>query len=223
MPERNKLPEAQVEDARNTPIMGVLARLGYPDVPEGAAFSSLFRTDNHPSCQAGGKQNTYHDHATGETLDTIGLVMKVRGCGFQEGVAFVLDKATLALNNGHPLDWNDTIGNHDKPANGKKQVWTVEEAQVLFEALPFASSDSEAVNLQQVEYGIPVEFIPKEWRVGEYPGLGKGLVYVGFRPDYTPFSITALSKEMQSTSANPVFFPGTHRVQCCFPLKTRYW
>ena len=87
-----KIKDEQIEAARSVTISDVWLRLGLPAVRAGTAFNSPFRKDKKPSCQLGGEKNIFFDHATGESLDTIALTRKVKGCGFVEAVAFVLDR-----------------------------------------------------------------------------------------------------------------------------------
>jgi hypothetical protein len=92
-----KIKDEQIDAARSAAIMDVWLRLGLPQVRAGTAFSSPFREDKKPSCQLGGEKNIFFDHATGESLDTIALTRKVKGCGFVEAVAFVLDRTPEEL------------------------------------------------------------------------------------------------------------------------------
>lgn len=52
----------------------------------------LWHDDNRPSMQVGGTQNTCHCYSCGETHGVIDLVMKDRGCGFQEALRWLLDE-----------------------------------------------------------------------------------------------------------------------------------
>jgi len=90
-----RLKKEYIEQANASDIREVWTRLGLPSVRPGTAFRSPFREDKKPSCQLAGGKNIFFDHGTGERLDPIGLVRKVRGCDFKEAVAFVL---------GRPLD-----------------------------------------------------------------------------------------------------------------------
>ncbi len=92
-----RIRDEHIERARQVPVRSVWLRLGLPDVREGAAFSSPFREDRKPSCQLGGDKNIFFDYGTGENLDPIALVRKVRGCMFKEAVAFVLNRPIEAL------------------------------------------------------------------------------------------------------------------------------
>ncbi len=85
-----RLKKEYIEQANASDIREVWTRLGLPDVRPCTAFRSPFREDKKPSCQLAGGKNIFFDHGTGERLDPIGLVRKVRGCDFKEAVAFVL-------------------------------------------------------------------------------------------------------------------------------------
>ena len=97
-----RINDQQIDAARSAAICDVWLRLGLPQVRAGTAFSSPLREDKKPSCQLGGEKNIFFDHATGEALDTIALTRKVKGCGFVEAVAFVLERTPEELtgNNG---------------------------------------------------------------------------------------------------------------------------
>jgi len=97
-----RIQDEQIEAARNVSIADVWLHLGLPQVRAGTAFHSPFREDRNPSCQLGGEKNIFFDHATGESMDTIALTRKVRGCDFVEAVAFVLGRTPedLAGKNG---------------------------------------------------------------------------------------------------------------------------
>jgi 5S rRNA maturation endonuclease (ribonuclease M5) len=78
----------------------------------GKAFHSPFREDKNPSCQLGGEKNIFFDHATGESLDSIALTRKVRGCSFADAVAFVLGRKPedlVAKNGSRPGPSPDAI------------------------------------------------------------------------------------------------------------------
>jgi hypothetical protein len=87
-----RLKKEYIEQANASDIREVWTRLGLPGVRPGTAFRSPFREDKKPSCQLAGGKNIFFDHGTGERLDPIGLVRKVRGCDFKEAVAFVLGR-----------------------------------------------------------------------------------------------------------------------------------
>lgn len=97
-----RIQNEHIDASRTIPICDVWARLGLPPVRAGTSFHSPFREDKKPSCQLGGEKNIFFDHATGESLDTIALTRKVRGCSFVDAVAFVLDRRPEDLldNNG---------------------------------------------------------------------------------------------------------------------------
>ena len=87
-----RIQNEHIEASRTTPICAVWERLGLPPVRAGTSFHSPFREDKKPSCQLGGEKNIFFDHATGESLDTIALTRKVRGCSFVDAVTFILDR-----------------------------------------------------------------------------------------------------------------------------------
>jgi len=96
-----------IDTSRSIPICDVWVRLGLSPVRAGTSFHSPFREDKKPSCQLGGEKNIFFDHATGESLDTIALTRKVRGCSFVDAVAFVLDR--------RPEDLLDNDGSRPYP------------------------------------------------------------------------------------------------------------
>lgn len=80
-----------------------------------------------------------------------------------------------------PQSLKDAMGTTTKPPSESKKVWgdDLEKARAIFEALPLAREDAEAVAYLEKAYGIPAQVIPNAWRVCTYPDLGKGIAYEG--------------------------------------------
>ena len=84
--------EREIQTARSLPIRDIWSRLGLPALPANGLVSSPWREDRHASVQVGGERNILFDHETKESDDTIGLVMRAKGCDFPEAVAFILGR-----------------------------------------------------------------------------------------------------------------------------------
>jgi len=173
------IPEDRIQQAQAVPILEVWLRLGLPDVPEGKPFCSPFREDRKPSCQLGGRENIFFDHATKESLDTIALVRKVRSCGFSEAVQFLIGSGSGNVPPAPPTSRAAAA----KPKAGEKKIWqTLDEADTAFEKLLPASENPAALQMYAGEYGLPEHVVPNWFRVFDYPKLGLGVVMPGILP-----------------------------------------
>jgi len=175
---------AEVERSRAVPILEVWERLGF-DAPkrDGALVKSPWRADGNASLQVGGGKNVVHDYGTNETLDTLALIRKARpGMSFREAVSFALGRA--------PNDEGETrrrLAPRPSSNGGTSKVWKTESAaREAFDRLVVARDDDEARRLFLDGYGLVRESIPAGWRVGAYPGQGRGIVYQGQTPDGRP-------------------------------------
>ena len=88
---------ADVERARGADISGVWEGLGFAPVASGTATRCPWREDLKPSLQVGGAKNIVFDHGTGESLDPIALVRKIKNCGFAEAVFHLITDFREAL------------------------------------------------------------------------------------------------------------------------------
>ncbi|MFW5871262.1 MAG: AAA family ATPase [Verrucomicrobiota bacterium] len=175
------VPDAQIDQARNTPIVQVWNMLGLPEIKRpGAPVSSPFREDRNPSMQVAGDKNICYDHATGETWDTIALVEGVKECGFAEAVAFI---------NGVNMPYNQNQRSTAKTQPKQKAWKTLDDARQIFEPLPLASEHDQTAFFLWMDYGLEACMIPVDWKVYEYrgelgivtPGLGPGGIVVAYK------------------------------------------
>lgn len=190
--------------------MDVWTRLGLPEVAEGRAISSPFREDKNPSLQVGGDRNIVFDHARDETLDTIGLVEKVMGCGFVESVQFILEGNGHGGNGKAPAA--RTVQQQGRTADDSQKFWgPIDKAGEAFEGCHPASIDGDAVTVLQTEYGILPQWIPgRDWRVAENRDGKPGIVVRGVGPDgktcaykWKPLQRNAKGKRV------PMYFAGS--------------
>jgi hypothetical protein len=172
------IPEADVERARNVSILEVWERLGLPSVREGRANCSPFREDRDPSLQVGGGANIVFDHATGERLDGVDLVRKVKNCGFAEAVDFVLGDNRIREGEPQGTPAQRQV-NHERRAKPWPDLGTAERE---FVKLPLAREDAGALGMFERDYGLRAEWVPETWRVFSQNG-SRALVHEGRDPE----------------------------------------
>lgn len=95
-----------IELARNVDIRELWTQLGLRELPMvGNVFAPWRPGEKSPSVQVGGGKNIVTDYGgEGATLDTIGLVRRVRNCGFTEAVGFILGRPVNGHAAGAPIN-----------------------------------------------------------------------------------------------------------------------
>ena len=200
-------------------IADVWRRLGLPEVPEGKAFPSPFRKDRHPSAQLGGPKNIFHDHASGESLDTIALVRKVRSCGFSEAVQFIIGNGS-----GEPLAALPAPARTAaRPASGNgsgghvAKFWSdLPTALREFEKLDPTYRDPDCLTMLWDSYRLSCFEVPADWRVIVHKGH-KGIVYRGISPDGMPCSYKYRGLERGKDGKRLAFFLAGNGGALVFP------
>ena len=96
--------DATKQQALDIDIRAVWERLELPALPSNNGnISSPWRRDSEPSLLVGGEHNIVHDFGTGETLDSIGLVERVKKCSFPEAVEYLLGKDRISTPPDNPV------------------------------------------------------------------------------------------------------------------------
>lgn len=98
-----KVPDDVIKKARDYPIYQLWNDLGVQPGPvrNGQKVRSPFRNDRNPGCQIGGQQNIFKDFATGEVLDPIEFVRKVKNLDFMAAIKFLTGWEPLQNSRNH--------------------------------------------------------------------------------------------------------------------------